>query len=369
MWSSIMILNRYILREFFRFASGTLILCIFFFILFDFIQKAAGYLGKYSPSARQLTSYYLMQIPFEIYQAVPIGALLASVVVMVVLARTGETTAMRAAGMSPMRIIAPIAMGGLLLSITSFILGEFVIPYTSRRAHYIKQVAIEGEDAGLSEGAYWVRTPSRTYNFKAYNPAQQSLEQLRVLTLSRDDFAPLNVLQAHSAFYLANSDTWVLTRVNTFDFDRFKKMTRAAQYPYLVMKLPVEPQNLKFDRRMPFELSLSEISTIVESGQQANADILSYRIAWHMKFAYPLAAFLISFLGLRFGYRTERTGETVRGLFVALGLALSYWFILSISKAMCSSGTLHPFFAGWLANLWVSIVVVWEFTRLYRGQK
>jgi lipopolysaccharide export system permease protein len=136
-----------------------------------------------------------------------------------------------------------------------------------------------------------------------------------------------------------------------------------------MVSLPVNPQKLKLDLRAPFELSSSEIGSIIETGQQIKGDILSYRIAWHMKFAYPLAAFLISFLGLRFGYQSERTSETIRGLFLALILALSYWFILSASKALCSSGNLHPFFAGWLANAWVALVVFWQFWHLDRRKK
>jgi lipopolysaccharide export LptBFGC system permease protein LptF len=85
-----------------------------------------------------------------------------------------------------------------------------------------------------------------------------------------------------------------------------------------------------------------------------------------MKFAYPLAAFLITFLGLRFGYQTERGSETIRGMFLALLLALSYWFILSASKVLCSSGSLHPFFAGWLANIWIFLIAIYQFIRVAR---
>lgn len=364
-----MILNRYILREFFRYVIGTLVLCIFFFILFDFMQKAAGYLSKYNPSARLLIQYYLTQIPFEIYQAIPIASLVGSVVVMVLLARSGEVTAMRAVGMSPLRIITPVAFGGLILSIASFLLGEYAIPYTARKSHYLKQVTIEGEDAGLSEGAYWVRSLQRTINFKSYNPLNRSLLQLKVLHLSPDDFRVMKVTHARSAVFSANDNTWLLEGVHEFHFDRNKTLIRSLHFPFLAMTLPLEPQKLIFDRRTPFELSLSEIDSILETGQQGyGGDTLTYRVSWHMKFAYPFAAFLISFLGIRFGYQTERASETIRSMMIALVVALSYWFILSASKALASSGSLHPFFAGWLANFWVTAVIMWQFFHLERGR-
>ena len=364
-----MILNRYILREFFRYASGTVILCIFFFILFDFIQKTAGYLGKYNPSARVLLEYYLMQIPFEIYQAIPIASLISSVVTMVLLARSGETTAMQAAGMGPFRIVVPIAFGGLILSFLSFFLGEFVIPYTAHKAHYIKQVTMEKENSGLNEGAYWVRSPNRAVNFRGYNPSTQTLNQVKILDLSPNDFSLVKSTHAKTADYLASDKLWVLKDIREVHFDHNRKLLKTLRFPSLSMALPLEPKNLVFDRRAPYELSLPEIRNIINTGQQANGDILSYRIAWHMKFAYPFAAFLISFLGLRFGYVMERTSETIRGMFLALVLALSYWFVLSASKALCSSGSLHPFFAGWLANLWISMIVIWQILHVDRGAR
>jgi len=332
------------------------------------MQKAAGYLGKYNPSAQLLTQYYLLQVPFEIYQAIPIAALVASVVVMILLARTGEITAMRAVGMSPLRIIAPLATGGLLLSLASFLLSEYIIPYTARRSHYIKQVVIEKEDSGLNEGAYWKRTPNRTVNFKSYNPLTQTLNQLKILYLSNTDFSPMKNIHARSATYSPAYQSWVLLDINIFEFVD-KKLVRATHVPFFLTSLPLEPQKLKFDRRVASELSLSEIQTLLNSGQQGGADSLSYRIAWHMKLAYPFAAFLISFLGIRFGYQTERGSETVRGMFIALVLGLSYWFILSFSKAMAASGSIHPFFSGWLANFWVAIIVLIQFRYVDRIQK
>ncbi len=360
-----MILYRYMLREFFRFTSGTLVLCLFFFILFDFIQKTTAYLGKYNPSAQLLIEYYLLQVPFELYQAIPIASLVASVVVMILLARSGEATAMRAVGMSPLRLISPLVVGGFILSVTSFLLGEFVIPYTTRRAHFIKQVRIEGEDAGINEGAHWIRSPDFVVNFKAYDTVKQSLESVKILYVSKENFAPFKIINAKTALYAPSDKNWMLSQVKIFELDEAHRLSQTHSLSHLKMELPIEPKRLMFDRRTPFELSLWEINRVLETGQQ-RSDVVSYHIAWHMKFGYPFAALLISFLGLRFGYRTERTSETIRSMLLALALALSYWFILSASKALCASGTLHPFFAGWLANAWIAIIIVWQFLTLDR---
>lgn len=364
-----MILTRYILREFFRIASGAITLCVFFFVLFDFIQKAAGYLGKYNPSARLLSEYYLMQMPFEMYQTLPIASLIAAIVVIMLLTRSGETIAMSASGMSPLRIILPITMGAFFVTLFAFFLSELVIPYTSKRSHYIKQVAIEGENVGLSEGAYWLRSPEYIVNFKSFNAYSQTLEGVKLLKLSEDNFTPLNVVQAKRALYVADSNSWLLSRVHSFQFDKNKNFISASEIPFMVVELPIQPKSLIVDRRLPFELSFSEINTLLMTGQQKNGDLLSYRIAWYVKLAYPFSSFLLSFLAVRFVYRFERTRETLRGLFLILAFAISYWFVLSVSKALCSAGRWHPFFAGWSANIWLSLVIFSQFFSLKRKRQ
>ena len=121
-----MLLRRYILREYLRFVAATVMLCLFLFILFDFIHKATSYFQKYDPSVSLITQFYIYQVPFQLVQILPIAALLSSVVSMVVLNRHNETTAMRAAGMSPSQIAIPLGIGGFGLCIFSFFLNEII---------------------------------------------------------------------------------------------------------------------------------------------------------------------------------------------------------------------------------------------------
>ena len=52
-------------------------------------------------------------------------------------------------------------------------------------------------------------------------------------------------------------------------------------------------------------MSISELSEKIEQGQNGE-DILAYHAAWHIKYAYPFAAIILSLFGLRFGYQSER---------------------------------------------------------------
>ena len=72
--------------------------------------------------------------------------------------------------MGPLRIGSPIAFGGLVLVGASFLLGEFILPYTASKVHFVQEVKIEkGSVNQLAEGARWVRKGSRLYNFRDFD--------------------------------------------------------------------------------------------------------------------------------------------------------------------------------------------------------
>src|SRR5690606_6451539 len=138
----VMRLFLYIVREYLKYVAGTVVLTVFLFVLFDFIHKMTKDFAQHNPSGETIFRFYLFQIPGQIVQALPIASLLASVICMILLSRSNEITAMRAAGMGPLQIGAPLAAGGMLLSMGSLIIGEVFVPKFAQRVHYVQQVLI-----------------------------------------------------------------------------------------------------------------------------------------------------------------------------------------------------------------------------------
>ena len=164
-------LFRYILKDFFKYVLGTCALCMFLFVLFDFIHKTTRYFQKYNPSTENIVLLYIYQIPHLLVQAIPIASLLGSVTCMVLMSRTNEITAMRAAGMGPVRVGLPVAIGGLILSALSILLGEFIAPKSMKQMRYVEEVVIEGSrENQMEQGAHWAREENFLFSFEEFNP-------------------------------------------------------------------------------------------------------------------------------------------------------------------------------------------------------
>ena len=359
-----MILFRYVISQYFRFVGATVCLALFLFVLFDFIHKTTNYFAKYNPSGELILQFYLAQLPFQSIQALPIASLLSSVVVMVMLNRGNEVTAMRAAGMSPLHVALPLAAGGLILSGLGFIIGEFIVPHSSKRMHYVRKVLIEGRaQAHNYKQSHWIKNDGKILYFGHYNTTTQTLDEVKLIDLS-EDFRPVRALQASRARYIPAYDYWELEQCYEIHLTQDGAVRSTKAMGRVTMFLPIEPHKLKNDLRLPDEISMRELSEQIDRGRKYGENVLALRIAWHVKLAYALAAFVISLIGVQFGYRSERTTETVRSVILAFGFGISYWFILSASRALASAGSLHPLPAAWAANCIILLIIGLQLWRV-----
>lgn len=346
-----MILFFYVLKDFIKYVIGTLLLVVFLFLLFDFIHKTTRYIPRYNPNTNLLIKYYFYFIPNLIAQALPIASLLASVVTMVLLSRTNEVTAMRAAGMGPLRLGMPIIFGGVALSLASVFMGEIVQPKAATRMHFIQDVQIErGSETQITEGARWVKNANTLYNFRDYDPITNVMTGVRVIETG-ENFRPKRSMEARLATYRSDQADWLLEDVKILYFWPKGTLSYSEKKEVLPVSIPVEPKKLKRERRTPAELSSKELTDVIQKGASSGMDVQGYKVDFHSKIAQYFAAFVVSLIGLKFGYKSERTMETARGILVAIFIGVSYWVIMSSMRALAVKGIVNPMLAAWAANV------------------
>lgn len=355
-----MILFFYVLKDFFKYVFGTLLLVVFLFVLFDFIHKTTRYIPRYNPETSLLIKYYVYFLPNLMAQALPIASLLGSVVTMVLLSRTNEITAMRATGMGPLRLGLPIIAGGVVLSVIAVFVGEIILPRAAQKMHFIQEVQIErGSETQITEGARWVKSQQTLYNFRDYDPITNVMTGVRVIQTG-ENFRPVRSLEARLATYRPDVSDWLLEDVRILHFWPKGTLSYSENKEVMPVKIPVEPQKLKKERRLPAELSSLELTEAIKKGVDSGTDVQSYRVDFHSKIAQHLAAFVVCLIGLKFGYKSERSMETARGILVAVFIGVSYWVIMSSTRALAVKGIVHPAIAAWSANVVIFGISVWN---------
>jgi lipopolysaccharide export system permease protein len=91
-------------------------------------------------------------------------------------------------------------------------------------------------------------------------------------------------------------------------------------------------------------------------------DIGAFAVEYDKRFANPLAAFILTLIGVSLASRKVRGGM---GLHIGIGLALSALYILfsTVSSTFAVNGTLPPFVAVWIPNVLFLIVGIILYQR------
>lgn len=353
----------YIFKLFNKLTAGVLTLAVFMFVLSDLAESYGDFFEKYGASGKEIAAYYAYQIPFQIVQILPFAALIGSIATMMLLNKSGEIVAIRAAGLGPYRIAKPIIFGGLLFLVLNFWFSHSVVPSNAvKRNRLVEQIKGGGSKSLLD--AKWMKKDGWVYSYANYDLSRKALIGIKAFKIDEKSGRIQQMWEATKAVYDEKTKNWQLNGEFKASF-KGKVLERFERISKFNSPLPYEPSKLFKDERLPIEFSYGELLERVRDLKAKGTQYRPYEVELHVKLGYCLAALLLSLLGIKFGFKFERSSAVMKSLFVTLVLGVGYWFVLSSMRALAlSSSTLPPWVAGWGANIFLAAVVVLESKRL-----
>ena len=304
-----------------------------------------------------VAEYFKYFAPTVFHVVLPIACLVASVVAITMLSRSGELVAVKASGIGMRRATAPVLLVTLLLCGLLFTVQDRIAPTAQRKAQALKD-QIEGHTPrshGAPVNGRWTFGPEgkRLYHYRHYVPIRGEFQGLSVFTLDRDAPAVLDhrfALRAESSEEVWKvHDGWY----RSFGPERYERhegeSTVALGDPSNIVG---KMSGLARGRRgyLPEQMSLKELGQQIDALQNSGYDITNLRVAYHGKFAHAMAPLVMVLLGLPFAFRVGRRGS-LYGIGVALILVLVYWATFAVFNALGLEALLRPLVATWAPNL------------------
>lgn len=127
-------------------------LSLFFFI--DFVDELEN-VGRGGYTLGQAVGRGLLAVPGHFYELFPIAVLIGTIYAMARLAQSSEFTILRTGGLGPGRALGLLALPGLVFALLTFVVGDYVAPWTERQA-----VALKAGARGtvqLGSGGAWLK--------------------------------------------------------------------------------------------------------------------------------------------------------------------------------------------------------------------
>ena len=355
------ILDRYILREFTKMFVLILISLAGLYLIVDFFERIRMFLSNHA-TVRQMASYFLLTLPMILSQMIPIAVLLGALLSFGLLSKNSEITAMKANGLSLYRISLPVILISLVICVATFLLSEFVTPYTNQQAKYVKLIEVQKRETlgSFKQNEIWYRGEKGIYNFSLFDPRTNTLKGIRIHFLDQGMRLSQRI-DAKEAVW--RDGEWLFREllVTTLNDDGVPSIKRI---PSQVIPLSEEPADFTVVQKDTEEMGLLDLRKFTRKLAAEGHDATRYLTDMHGKIAFPLISVILAILGVSFSLKSERSGGVAQSIGMGIIIGFSYWIVFAFAISLGRAGTLPPVVAAWAANLLFGLAAVIMFARV-----
>ncbi len=324
------IIDRYILREFFRIFFMSMIVMIAFYEMVTFIDMA-GYFFKFKATFDMIIRYLAFKVPMGLFHVTPICVLLASVLTIGSLSRNSELVAMKSTGMSMLRVSMPIIVAGAIISGISFANSEYIFPTSARETKriYYDEIKKQSRNSLFSGDRFWYKADDGAiWNIGHIDQVSATLRDLSVYRFNKANSKIIKRASASEGKMLdgkwkfKNYVELTFNESGGFDQQRWDERTFPADM------VPTEDlTQVKLD---PEEMNLQQMQGYIKDIKTKGYDATKYVVDVHSKIGFPLISFVMPFLAIPLGARSSRSGGALIGIGVAVVIGVIFWFSFSM---------------------------------------
>ncbi len=346
---------------------GSVLLAWGFLIGFDAFRAFLIEINDIGTGQYTLTKaivYTLLTVPRRGYQFFGYAALIGGLLGMGGLASSGELTALRAAGLSKLRICVSVIISLTLLTIGVMVIGETIGPRGEEKAEALA-LSAKSKDVAIGKGgSLWARDGNSVVNAKhgrvrhTGDTSVVEVQDVRVF-----EFEPDGQLRALSLAKTAThtSDTWILHDVRRTEFKDITAFTTTQ--PETKWQSNLDPSVLLVSMSHPEYMSAADLTRNIDYMQRNRQDASSYQRAYWGRIFYPLNVLVLAFCAVPFAFGALRTGGLGKRLFIGIALAIVYYFFQSAAVSMGSVYNFNLALANALPSIVLAMAAVFYFRR------
>jgi LPS export ABC transporter permease LptG/LPS export ABC transporter permease LptF len=351
-----LILDEYILRQFFGTFLMVLAAFVMLMLVFTFFELLGDIIRNQTPLI-VVGEYLINLMPNMIYNLTPLSVLIAVLVVFGLLNRTNEITAMKATGISLYRMIVPVLVIASALALSLFAFDEAYLPSANRKQEELRNI-IKGKPAQTYQsldrkwmfGKQQRGKPGRIFYYEFFDAYNDRFANITVFEFDPTTFSLTRRIFAASAHWDPQFNRWIfehgwersfngdeITDYKTFEVSTFSEIIEPPAY-------------FKQELRPSQEMSFNELRHYIQALRQSGFDTMRLRVQLNRKMAYPLITLVMAVLAIPFALSMGRRGS-LTGIAVAIGMAIAYMFVDGTFEAMGNVNLLPAFLAAWSPDI------------------
>jgi len=340
------ILDKYLLREY----AWPLLYCFDAFamlmIVIDLFATLDDFIQYHAPFGT-VVHYYLIKFPEFAVLIMPMALLLGLLFCLANLSKYNELVAMRANGISLMRLAVPLLAIGAAATIAVFIVNELFVPHARGKADALRASVKGKNQPDVLENFFFANTVERRdWYARRFDTRHSEMDTVEVHN-RKDNGEPDIDVYAESARWIGHQ--WHFFNADVYDHHATPPVAHVAETNFPAFK--ESPGRLAVEGKNPDDLTTSELRRYIRTQRAANhlTGLARYEVEIQARFARPLTCLIVVLIGIPLGMRVSRSGPLL-GVGTALTLVVVFYFLNNITLALGDGGRIPPAAAAWTTN-------------------
>lgn len=353
------ILDRYILRRFLQTYVFSIAMITVVLVVFNYAERVDDFTEMKAPFS-SIVDYYVNFIPDFINQYSGMFTFISVIFFTSKMAYQTEIIAMLSGGMSFLRLMWPYFLGALAITLLSLVMNLWVIPVSQ-----ITCVEFEMK--------YFKSNQTIQYDRHIYRQIEPG-QFVYVRGFSRNNRASYMALEQYDGTAITESleasDVTVDPETGRWKSQRYilRRLTPDGEMTFeqrrdLDTLINLDVRELGRVDKIISTMKIGELNEFLQQQRSKGASSINViEVERHSRFAYPMATFILTLIGVSLSSRKVRGGT---GLHIGIGIALCFSYIMfnRIFEEFAKSGSMPVGLAVWTPNIIFAFIAAYLYRK------
>ena len=311
---------------------------------------------------KEILESALFLFPYLLVFTLPMAATVGIILAFMRLSVDHEMTALKTAGLSYSRLLAPILAFSLAVALLTLFLTTYGSPWGQKSTReLLTEVVKKRADLGLQEQTFNTDFKDLMLFVNRVLPQGGKLQGVFINDLREAD-NPQTIYAENGQIRYDPAQGSMILRLSEGLVIRWgPELGNLQTVEFKTYELPLQlfgSQEQVSER----ELSMRQLEEGIKTEPPGSKRYVRLVVELHQRLALPLGAFLLCLLAIPLGLSPRVHGRTW-GLVVGLLTFLIYYIVFTASWRLAFSGTLNPSLAPYLADVLFTFVAVYFWVR------
>ena len=310
------------------------------------------------------------RIPSMLVYAFPMSMLLSILLVFNRMSSDSEMVAIRAAGVSFVRIVIPTLFFAVVVTACTFWLSDRFVPFATKRAAQLTVQALKTVKSNEAVKFQHLENGEILYSVEAANLDMNLQQMHKVSLLLYQNGEPFMLIYAENANWDPLAGRWRFPHASPVYVSPHRP-TRVLMQPLANSELDLEAYVLRL-RESPFDLSVTKRDPEAQTSDEMRGTIAHleqlgqktglWQMGLRQRYSVPVYCLIFALIGAPLGLRSHRTSSAV-GLGISLLVVFSFYFFSVYLSMFGENNRIPPSIAAWTPNVigaLVGIVLIWR---------